>query len=51
MQTIKFHKTECGVELLMNVGNFQDLPNDFFTSEVHNTDFFEVLFINYKLNY
>ncbi len=44
MKTVKFNKTQCGVELLMNVGNFSDLPDDYFSDEIHNTDFFEILF-------
>lgn len=44
MHTIHFHKSACGVDLLMNVGTFNDFVGDFFTDEVHNTDFFEIIF-------
>lgn len=45
MKTIKFHKTECGVELLLNVLHQQELVNRNYTqTQVYNADFFEILF-------
>lgn len=44
LKTIKFNKTECGVELLMNVGDFAILPDNYFSDEIYNTDFFEIHF-------
>lgn len=43
MKTIKFHKAECGVEVLLRVGLGHELPDSYLGSEVYNTDFFEVL--------
>lgn len=28
----------------MNIGSFRDFVGDFFTDEIHNTDFFEIIF-------
>lgn len=44
MKTIRFHKTTCGVELLLNVGTRADVREDFAPGEAYNTDFFEILF-------
>ena len=42
MKTIKFHKTECGVDFLLNVLTENDVNyND---ADTFNTDYFEVLF-------
>ncbi|MBC6607991.1 hypothetical protein H8B13_14285 [Hymenobacter sp. BT188] len=43
MKTIKFHKAECGVEILLRVGLGHELPASFLTTELYNTDYFEVL--------
>lgn len=43
MKTIKFHKAECGVEVLLRVGLGHELPDSYLGSEVYNTDFFEIL--------
>lgn len=42
MQTINFHKTECGVDFFINILN-QDTVN-YLQTDVHNTDYFEVAF-------
>lgn len=42
MQTINFHKTECGVDFFINILN-QDTIN-YLQTDVHNTDYFEVVF-------
>ena len=44
MRTISFHKSKCGVNLLMNLGSFEEFAGNFFTNEIHNTDFFEIIF-------
>ena len=44
MRTIHFHKTKCGVDLFINLGTFKEFVGDFFTDEIHNTDFFEIIF-------
>ncbi len=44
MKTIKFHKTECGVDFLLNVLSFEEIGEDYFTDETFNTDFFEIMF-------
>lgn len=44
METIKFNKTECGVDFLINVLNNPE-PSEYFISEYHNTDFFEIVFV------
>ncbi len=42
MQTINFHKTECGVDFFINILS-QDTVN-YLQTDVHNTDYFEVAF-------
>lgn len=42
MRTIKFHKTTCGVDFLLNVLTEQDI--DYTNTETFDTDYFEVLF-------
>jgi len=44
MKTKKFHKTECGVEFLLNVLSFDEVAENYFSNEVINTDFFEIFF-------
>jgi len=43
MKTIKFHKAECGVEVLLRVGLGDELPASYLNSAAYNTDFFEIL--------
>ena len=42
LKTIKFHKTECGVDFLLNVLTENDI--NYTDSRPFNTDYFEVLF-------
>jgi len=42
LKTIKFHKTECGVDFLLNVLSEKDV--DYTYRDTFNTDYFEVLF-------
>lgn len=44
MKTIKFHKTECGVDFLLNVLPSEEVSKSYLTGEIFNTDFFEILF-------
>jgi len=43
MRTIKFHKAECGVEVLLQVGLGHLLPESYLVPAVYNTDYFEIL--------
>ncbi|MGJ5641384.1 AraC family transcriptional regulator [Formosa sp. S-31] len=45
METLKFHKTECGVDFLLNVLSAEELKGYYLKREVFNTDFFEIIFI------
>ena len=44
MQTIKFDKTQCGVEVLLRVGSGDELKEAFVDTDVYKTDYFEILF-------
>jgi len=44
VRTIKFHKTECGVDFLLNVLTDGRLKDSYLNSDVYNADFFEILF-------
>ncbi|MCP2044459.1 AraC family transcriptional regulator [Pontibacter sp. HSC-36F09] len=44
METLKFLKTECGVEVLLNVLHFTSADSDYLKKVPFNTDFFEVVF-------
>ncbi|GAB2541287.1 helix-turn-helix domain-containing protein [Rufibacter soli] len=44
MKTIKFNKTECGVDFLINVINGGDVAEEYLLPSVHNADYFEILF-------
>lgn len=44
MKTIKFNKTECGVDFLINVINGSDVAEEYMLPTVHNADYFEILF-------
>ncbi|UAB82941.1 helix-turn-helix transcriptional regulator [Zunongwangia sp. SCSIO 43204] len=44
MKTIKFHKTECGVDFLLNVLPSEEIKENYLTEETFNTDFFEIAF-------
>ena len=43
MKTIKFHKAECGVEMLLNVLHGDVLSERYLERDTFNTDFFEIL--------
>jgi AraC family transcriptional activator of pobA len=43
MKTIKFNKTECGVDFLINVINGADVAAEYLLPTVHNADYFEIL--------
>lgn len=43
MKTIKFHKSECGVDILLNVLRGEDVIANYQDRETYNTDFFEIL--------
>lgn len=43
MKTVKFHKTECGVEVLLNVLHGDMLTERYLERDTYNTDFFEIL--------
>lgn len=43
MKTVKFHKTECGVEVLLNVLHGDMLSERYLERDTYNTDFFEIL--------
>lgn len=45
MKTIKFHKTECGVDFLLNVLPSDEVKESYLTEETYNTDYFEIVFI------
>lgn len=44
MKTLKFHKTECGVDFLLNVLLPEDVGTTYLTKEIFDTDFFEIVF-------
>lgn len=43
MRVLKFHKTECGVDFLLNVLTSQEVKVNYIDSGVYSTDFFEIL--------
>ncbi len=44
MKTIKFHKTDCGVDFLLNVLPSEEISENYLTEQTFNTDFFEIVF-------
>lgn len=44
MRTLKFHKTECGVDFLINVLPSDEVKEGYLKQETYNTDFLEVVF-------
>ncbi len=44
METLKFDKTECGVDFLLNVLSCKEVRKSYFTADYSNTDFFEIFF-------
>ncbi|WP_437917912.1 helix-turn-helix domain-containing protein [Sphingobacterium sp. LRF_L2] len=45
METLKFHKTECGVDVLLNVLHFESPKGVYLKSVPFTADFFEVIFM------
>ena len=43
MKTVKFHKSECGVDVLLNVLHGDALSERYLERDTYNTDFFEIL--------
>jgi len=43
LKTIKFHKSACGVDILLNVLRGDDVIVNYQERETYNTDFFEIL--------
>ncbi|WP_163407178.1 helix-turn-helix domain-containing protein [Flavobacterium ajazii] len=46
MKTFKFLKNKYNVELLIDIGSYNDIPYYFFESEIHHTDFYELIFFS-----
>ena len=44
MKTIKFDKTQCGVDFLLRTGSGEELIDSYVDTDVYNTDYFEILF-------
>ncbi|SCY75842.1 AraC family transcriptional regulator, transcriptional activator of pobA [Flavobacterium anhuiense] len=44
METYKFHKTECGVDFLLNVVHLESADDMYLKKMPFNTDFFEIVF-------
>lgn len=44
LNTIKFHKTECGVDFLLNVLSSDQVKEAYIDTDFYNTDYFEILF-------
>src|SRR5690554_6417642 len=44
METFKFHKTDCGVDFLLNVLHLKSADGSYLKDVPYNTDFFEVVF-------
>ena len=43
MKIIKFHKTECGVDFLLNVLPSEEVKKTYVDTEAFNTDYFEII--------
>lgn len=46
MKTFNFLKNKYNVELLIDIGTYKDIPYYFFESELHHTDFYELIFFS-----
>lgn len=44
METIKFNKTECGVDFLLNVLPSDEIGEAYLSQKLFNTDYFEIVF-------
>ncbi|MGV3503581.1 MAG: helix-turn-helix domain-containing protein [Adhaeribacter sp.] len=51
MKTIKFNKTECGVDFLLKVASGDELKQNYTDTDFYNTDYFEVLFFKKAKGY
>ncbi|MEN5055619.1 helix-turn-helix domain-containing protein [Sphingobacterium kitahiroshimense] len=45
MRTVKFHKTECGVDFLINVLPSDEVKESYLNSGIYDTDYLEIAFI------
>lgn len=46
MKVFDFSKNKYGIEFLMDLGDNNDIPNYFFSEELHCTSFFEIIFFS-----
>ncbi|MEL1253601.1 AraC family transcriptional regulator [Flavobacterium sp. DGU38] len=46
MKRFKFLKNKYKAELLIDTGTYRDIPYYFFESELHDTDFYEIIFFS-----
>jgi AraC family transcriptional regulator, transcriptional activator of pobA len=46
MKYFQFVKNKYGIELLMDIGSYNDISNYFFEPILHNTDFYEIIFFS-----
>lgn len=44
LKTLKFNKTECGVDFLLNVLTTEEVKQNYLSNHLFNTDFFEIVF-------
>jgi len=44
LRTLKFHRTECGVDFLINVLPSDEVKEGYLKKETYNTDFLEIVF-------
>lgn len=44
MRTVKFHKTECGVDFLINVLPSDTVAESYLKKEIYDTDYLEIVF-------
>jgi AraC family transcriptional activator of pobA len=51
VQTIRFDKTQCGVEVLLRVGSGDELREAYIDTGVYKTDYFEILFFKKAKGY
>jgi AraC family transcriptional activator of pobA len=51
LKTIKFDKTECGVDFLLRAGSGNELKGAYTDTAVYNTDYFEILFFKNAKGY
>jgi len=51
LKTIKFDKTQCGVEVLLRVGSGDELREAYVDTDVYKTDYFEILFFKNASGY